>query len=80
MKQHSKLRHQEEQAQEQQEQTRKTSEAMEFSSIEEMFRFDAAQNPPPDSVARRLNDTIDKEPKPSRTLRQRMNQFFQKKK
>ena len=80
MKQHSKLRQQEEQAHEQQEQSKKNEESIELSSVEEMLRFGAAHNPPPDSLARRLNETIKKEPAPSPTWRQRFNHFFQKKK
>ena len=78
MKQHSKLRQQEEQAHEQQEQSQTNEESTELSSIEEMLRFDAAQHPPPDSLARRLNETIAREPRPSPTWRQRLNCFFQK--
>ena len=36
-----------------------------FSSVEEMLRFDALQNPVPESVKTRLTESVQKEPKPS---------------
>jgi hypothetical protein len=36
-----------------------------FSSAEEMLRFDALQNPVPESVKTRLTESVQKEPKPA---------------
>ncbi|MBI4327684.1 MAG: hypothetical protein HY674_20830 [Chloroflexi bacterium] len=44
----------------------------EFASVEEMLRLDARQNPPPPTVAKRLNDSIAREPKPRRSWWQRL--------
>ena len=35
-----------------------------FISVEEMLRFDALQNPVPESVKTRLTESVQKEPKP----------------
>ena len=35
-----------------------------FSSVEEMLRFDALQNPVPESVKTRLTESVQKEPRP----------------
>ena len=64
MKQHSKLRQGETQETSAEEQVQQTSETKEFSSVEEMLRFDAAQHPPPASVASRLMNSISREAKP----------------
>ena len=34
----------------------------EFSSVEELLRFDAAQNPPPPAIGERLNESVAAEP------------------
>ena len=36
-----------------------------FESVEEMLRFDALQNPVPESVKTRLTESVQKEPKPA---------------
>ena len=46
--------------------------AVEFASAEEMLRHDAGQTPVPPAVAERLRQSIDQEPKPSRSLWQRL--------
>jgi hypothetical protein len=46
--------------------------AVEFASAEEMLRHDAAQTPVPPAVAERLQRSVDQEPKPSRSLWQRL--------
>jgi hypothetical protein len=35
-----------------------------FGTVEEMLRFDARQNPVPESVRTRLTESVQKEPKP----------------
>jgi hypothetical protein len=40
-----------------------TSETLEFASVEEMLRYDAARTAPPDSLATRLSASIAGEPK-----------------
>jgi len=45
---------------------------VEFASAEEMLRHDAGQTPVPPAVAERLQRSIDQEPKPSRSLWQRL--------
>jgi hypothetical protein len=35
-----------------------------FASVEEMLRFDALQNPVPESVKTRLTESVQKEPRP----------------
>jgi len=52
-------------------QTQKT-EAREFASAEEMLRHDAAQTEVPPAIAQRLAESIQKEPKPPRSLWQRL--------
>ncbi|HEY9175575.1 MAG TPA: hypothetical protein VI136_25115 [Verrucomicrobiae bacterium] len=37
-----------------------------FSSVEEMLRFDAMQNPVPESVKTRLTTSVQKEPRPGK--------------
>jgi hypothetical protein len=46
--------------------------AVEFASAEEMLRHDAGLTPVPSAVAERLQRSIDQEPKPSRSLWQRL--------
>ena len=36
-----------------------------FATLEDMLRFDALQNPVPESVKTRLTESVQKEPKPS---------------
>lgn len=40
---------------------------LEFSSAEEMIRFDAAQTTPPPTLARRVEDSVNREPRPKRS-------------
>ncbi len=44
--------------------TTQNAAEIEFTSVEEMLRFDAAQVSPPPSVAERLNQSLAAEPKP----------------
>jgi hypothetical protein len=46
--------------------------ALEFTSAEEMLRHDAAQTIVPPAVAKRLQKSIDQEPKPGRSWWQRL--------
>jgi len=46
--------------------------AVEFASAEEMLRHDAGQTPVPPAVAERLQRSVDQEPKPPRSLWQRL--------
>jgi len=41
--------------------------ASEFGTVDEMLRFDSAQNPVPPEVAERLNESLASEPKPERS-------------
>jgi hypothetical protein len=67
----SKLRQQQEQVTELQ--ARQDHQgAREFSSAEEMIRFDALQTPPPESLAERLKESITREPPPRKTWWQRL--------
>jgi hypothetical protein len=60
----SKLQHEQEQEQAAQEQqTQKAS--IEFSTAEEAIRHDAAQTELPPAIAKRLRDSIAREPKPA---------------
>jgi hypothetical protein len=45
---------------------------VEFASAEEMLRHDAGQTPVPPAVAERLQQSVAQEPKPSRSLWQRL--------
>ncbi len=45
---------------------------MEFASADEMLRHDAGQTPVPPAVAERLQRSIEREPKPPRSLWQRL--------
>jgi hypothetical protein len=40
---------------------------LEFSSAEEMIRFDAAQTLPPPALAQRVQDSVNREPAPKRS-------------
>jgi hypothetical protein len=46
--------------------------AVEFASAEEMLRHDAGQTPVPPAVAERLQRSVEQEPKPPRSLWQRL--------
>jgi len=46
--------------------------AVEFASAEEMLRHDAGQTPVPPAVAERLQRSVAQEPKPPRSLWQRL--------
>lgn len=64
----SRLREQEAQRNEAGQAARNQSER-EYSSPEEMLRHDSEQNPVPPEVARRVNESIAREPKPRRWWR-----------
>jgi peptidyl-tRNA hydrolase len=51
--------------------TQKT-EAREFATAEELIRHDAGQTEVPPAVAQRLGESIQKEPRPRRSLWQRL--------
>lgn len=76
MKQHSKLQHKVEQGSESLNQAQAASDAKEFASVEEMLQFDAAQNPPPASLAERVSESIAKEPKRSPSLWGKIRQWL----
>ena len=40
---------------------------LEFSSAEEMIRYDAAQTPPPPTLGQRVQDSVNREPRPKRS-------------
>ncbi|MEK7677586.1 MAG: hypothetical protein AAB676_17290 [Verrucomicrobiota bacterium] len=70
-----KFQHQHRQHQEQQSEVNQVQQKQagrEFASVEEMLRLDAQQNAPPPTVAKRLNDSIAREPKPQRSWWQRL--------
>ena len=63
----SKLRQQQEEQAEQVVDSRLEASAetgQEFDSVEEVIRFDADRNPPPESIAERLKESISREPPP----------------
>jgi hypothetical protein len=70
----SKLRQQQEQAEQAVESLghQEAQSVQQFSSVEEMIRFDAKQTLPPDSLAERLQDAISREPKPTKSWWQRL--------
>ena len=41
------------------------SRVREFGSVEELLRYDAAQNPPPAELAQRVEESIRREPPPA---------------
>jgi negative regulator of sigma E activity len=43
-----------------------STQGKEFSSVEEMLRFDAAQNPPPEAIRNRLEASVEAEPAPQK--------------
>ena len=55
-----------------QQQNAQQQTAVEFASAEEMLRHDAGQTPVPPAVAERLQQSVAQEPKPSRSLWQRL--------
>ena len=75
MKQNSKLRHQEEQEQQstQQQHSEQKTDAKEFSSVDEMLRYDASQNAVPPNVAEKVNRSIAGEPQPGSWLKRLVN-------
>lgn len=79
MKQNSKLRQNEEQQSTQQQHSEQKAEAKEFSSVDEMLRYDAAQTTVPPEVAEKLNRAIEKEPQPPTTWLQRLVWSFKAK-
>jgi hypothetical protein len=68
----SKLQHQQKNAL----QTWQQQTGLEFASVEDMLRYDAAHTAPPDSVAERLAGSIAREPRPIRSWWRR---FFPRK-
>jgi hypothetical protein len=52
-------------------QTQKTT-AREFATPEELLRHDAAQTEVPPTVSERLNESLQREPKPTRSLWRRL--------
>ncbi len=60
----SKLTHQQQAQTDAQQQTSQQQAGKEFGSVEEMLRFDAAQNPVPEKVAERLQESVAQEPTP----------------
>lgn len=52
--------------------SRRQEQAREFSTVEEMIRHDREQTEAPDQLAARLNETAAAEPKPGRSLWQRL--------
>jgi hypothetical protein len=62
----SKLQHEQEQESEQTTQGQQTQQApLEFATAEEAIRHDAAQSDLPPAIAKRLRDSIAREPKPA---------------
>jgi hypothetical protein len=45
---------------------------VEFTSVEDMLRYDAAHTAPPAAVAERLADSIAREPRPARSWWRRL--------
>jgi len=43
-----------------------SAQGKEFSSVEEMLRFDASQNPPPESIRNRLQSSVEVEAVPQK--------------
>ena len=73
MKLNLKQKHSQEQLQvEGQEQAVRGNSRQEFQSVEEMLRADARQVIPPDGIARRLKQTLAKEPRPAQGWWQRL--------
>ena len=70
MKRHSKLTSQEQQALSEAKSQQRA--AREFATPEELLRFDASQTIVPPAVAKRLSESIQQEPKPSRSWWQRL--------
>jgi hypothetical protein len=70
MKQKQKLTSQE-QEQVSETQTRQTA-AREFATADELLRYDAAQTDAPPSIAKRLGESLQKEPKRNRSFWQRL--------
>lgn len=61
MKQNSKLRQNEQQETTQQQHSEQKAEHKEFSSVEDMLRYDSAQNPAPPSLSEKLNQSVNAE-------------------
>jgi hypothetical protein len=69
----AKLRHQERQQQAAElHQTHEKMALREFSSAEELIRYDSGQTPVPPAIAERLNESIAREPKPKRSWWRRL--------
>ena len=62
----SKLQQQHQEASVQSHEQQHQASARGFSSVEEMLRFDAMQNPVPESVKTRLTASVQKEPRPGK--------------
>lgn len=63
MKQKSQFRQQEQQESQVHGETQQKGQ--EFASVDELIRFDAAQNPPPEGLAERVKRSTEQEPKES---------------
>ena len=72
MKRHTTKLNQHEREQTTQQQDTQQQTAVEFASAEEMLRHDAAQTAVPPAVAERLQRSVEQEPKPTRSLWQRL--------
>ena len=68
----SKLNQHEQEAATLQQQNAQQQTTVEFASAEEMLRHDAGQTPVPPAVAERLQRSVEQEPKPPRSLWQRL--------
>lgn len=71
----SKLRQREVQEQSQpsiQREQAQASQEQKFETVEELLRYDSAQNPVPPTVAEKLNDTLAQEPPPEQSWWQKL--------
>jgi hypothetical protein len=69
----SKLRQQQQQAEQSAElHVQEGQVCQEFSTAEEVIRFDAEQTPPPERIAERLKESIAREPAPPKSWWQRL--------
>jgi hypothetical protein len=68
----SKFRSQEKEKLEQAQHTEPKTEARDFSSVEEMLRFDANQTSPPTTISDRLKESLNQEPQPKKSWWRRL--------
>ena len=69
----SKLTQQQQSTNEIQQQTEQQAAGKDFDSVEEMLRFDSSQNPVPDQIEDRLQESVDREGiKPSQSWWKRL--------